>query len=203
MSLRIDTAELISGAYVIGETGLGVLGSTVPSTGLYGASFLYNDLVLPADANKEIRGLIVTPPAAGTFYAWEDGSFSLIGAPDGVYTFTYRLFVDGVDTGTATATIAIGTDSTLTGGATLDDLGASGGGASNAPAGLSGGATLDDMAASGGGSTNSPSILGGGGTMGDLGASGDLVGVEPAVVLGSLVGTDRGTGRYPTRPKAR
>ena len=115
MSLRIDTAELISGAYVIGETGLGVLGSAVPSTGLYGASYLYNDLSLPADNNKEILGLIVTPPSAGTFYAWEDGSFSLIGAPDGVYTFAYRLYVDGVDLGTATGSITIGNTNPLNG----------------------------------------------------------------------------------------
>ena len=111
MSLRIDTAELISGAYVIGETGLGVLGSAVPSTGEHGPSYLYNDLSLPADNGKEIRGLIVTPPVAGVFYAWEDGSFSLVSAPDGVYTFTYRLFVDGVDLGTAEATITIGGES--------------------------------------------------------------------------------------------
>jgi hypothetical protein len=108
MSLRIDTAELISGAYVIGDTGLGVLGSTVPSTGEHGPSCLYNDLSLPADNDKEVRGLIVTPPAAGAFFAYEDGSFSLVGAPDGAYTFVYRLFVDGVDLGTAAATITIG-----------------------------------------------------------------------------------------------
>lgn len=108
MSLRIDPDELISGAYVIGETGLGVLGSSIPSTGTHGASFLYNDLSLPADNDKEIRGLIVTPPSGGIFYVWEDGSFSLTGAPDGVYSFVYRLFVDGVDLGTATGTITIG-----------------------------------------------------------------------------------------------
>lgn len=108
MSLRIDTTELISGAYVIGEMGLGVLGSAVPSTGEHGASYLYNDLSLPADNGKEIRGLIVTPPSAGTFFAYEDGSFSLIGAPDGSYTFTYRLFVDGVDLGETTSSVTVG-----------------------------------------------------------------------------------------------
>jgi hypothetical protein len=154
VSLRIDTAELISGAYVIGETGLGVLGSNIPSTGLYGASYLYNDLSLPADANKEIRGLIVTPPSAGAFFAYEDGSFSLIGAPDGAYTFVYRLFVDGVDLGTTTATTTIGSTSTstLAGGATLSDMTASGGISSFAPGAsdLSGAATMGDVAASGG-----------------------------------------------------
>lgn len=128
MSLRIDTAELISGAYVIGDTGLGVLGSAVPSEGEHGASYLYNDLSLPADSSKEIRGLIVTPPSAGTFFAYEDGSFSLVGAPDGEYTFTYRLFVDGVDLGTATATIEIGAAvaATFSGAAVLSGISAAG-----------------------------------------------------------------------------
>jgi hypothetical protein len=129
MSLRIDTAELISGAYVLGDTGLGVLGSAVPSAGEHGPSYLYNDLSLPADANKEIRGLIVTAPSAGTFFAFEDGSFSLVGAPDGTYTFTYRLFVDGADLGTATATITIGggAGALLSGAAVLSGITANGG----------------------------------------------------------------------------
>lgn len=131
MSLRIDTAELITGAYVIGETGLGVLGSAVPSTGEHGASYLYNDLSLPADNDKEMRGLIVTPPSDGTFYAWEDGSFSLVGAADGEYTFVYRLYVDGVDSGTATATIIIGAGGgSLSGDATFAFVTTGGGGES-------------------------------------------------------------------------
>lgn len=105
---RASSSSLISGKTVAGNRGLGVLASTVPSTGLSGASFLYNDLTLPADNSKEVYGLILTVPSAGTFYAYEDGSFSLIGAPDGTYTFTYRLFVNGVDSGTATAVITVG-----------------------------------------------------------------------------------------------
>jgi len=121
VSLRIDTAEWIAGALVIGGTGLGVLGSDIPSTGTHGASYLYNDLVLPADAGKEIRGLIVTPPSVGTFYAYEDGSFTFAGAPGGIHSFVYRLFVDGVDSGTATGTISIGS-SILAGAVVFDDL---------------------------------------------------------------------------------
>lgn len=133
MSLRIDASELISGAYVIGETGLGVLGSAVPSTGTYGASYLYNDLVLPADAGKEIRGLILTVPSAGTFFAYEDGSFSLVGAPDSTYQFDYRLYTDGVASavdigygaGVSRVTVGIGGTS-MTGGVALGDLTVSG-----------------------------------------------------------------------------
>lgn len=110
MSVRVDTASLITGAVVCGDRGLGVLGSTVladTATGDHGAGYLYND-VDSGDEAKEFRGLIVTPPSAGTFFAYEDGSFSLV-APDGAYTFVYRLYVDGVDLGTATASVTIGT----------------------------------------------------------------------------------------------
>lgn len=166
--------QLVSGAYHYGGGGQGVLGSDVPSTGLYGASYLYNDLTLPADASKEVRGLIITPPSAGTWYAWEDGSFSLVGAPDGVYTFVYRLYVDGVDLGTATDSITIG--SGLSGSATLDDIAASGGLGSTGASDLGGSATLDDITASGNLSNAGASDLSGGATLGGISASGNLAG---------------------------
>ena len=107
MSLRVDTVSLIPGMLVCGNRGLGVRGSQVPASGDAGAGFLYNDLSLPADADKEVRGLIVTPPAAGTLVVNEDSSFTFT-APDGVYSFVYRLFVDGADLGTATVTLTVG-----------------------------------------------------------------------------------------------
>ena len=118
MSLRLDSTEWISGALLIGETGLGVLGSAIPSGGTDGASYLYNDLTLPADAGKEIAGRIITPPSGGVFFAYEDGSFTFTGA-DGSYSFTYQLYVDGVATGPVTAAsievgVAVGPTYTLT-----------------------------------------------------------------------------------------
>jgi len=108
MSLRIDSTEWISGALLIGETGLGVLGSAIPSTGDSGGSYLYNDLSLPADNAKEICGRITTWPASGALTAYEDGSFSFIGA-DGSYSFAYQLYVDGVATGApATVSLVVG-----------------------------------------------------------------------------------------------
>lgn len=106
--MRVDSTSLISGALVVGNRGLGVLGSSIPATGETGPGFLYNDLSLPADANKEVRGLILTTPSAGEFFANEDSSFTFVGAPDGLYSFSYRLYVDGVDSGTGTATLAVG-----------------------------------------------------------------------------------------------
>ncbi len=137
MSLRIDASEWISGAYIVGETSLGVLGAVIASDtalGEDGAGILFNDLDLPADEGKEIRALILTAPGAGVFFVNEDGSFTLTGAPDGIYTFTYRLYVDGAASttdigygaGVGHGTIAIGSQSTMSGGAVVMDMDASG-----------------------------------------------------------------------------
>lgn len=108
MSLRIDTTEWIAGSLVIGDVGLGVLGSEIPSTGDHGAGYAYNDLDLPTDANKEICGRITTWPSAGTLFAYEDTSFEFSG-PDGTYSFQYQLYVDGVATGSpVTVTLQVG-----------------------------------------------------------------------------------------------
>lgn len=110
MSCRVSTTSLLTGACVVGNRGLGVLGSTIRSetaTGAHGAGYLYNDWV-SGDDGKEFRGLIITPPSSGTLFTYENGSFELTGAADGSYTFVYRLFVDGVDLGTATANLIIG-----------------------------------------------------------------------------------------------
>lgn len=110
MSVRVDTTSLIAGACVVGNRGLGVLGAVIratTATGTHGHGYLYNDLT-GADDAKEIRGLILTAPSAGTFAANEDGSFTLTGAADGTYSFSYRLFADGADLDTATGSIIIG-----------------------------------------------------------------------------------------------
>ena len=108
MSLRIDTAEWIPGALLIGEAGLGVLAEHIPSDGDDGGSYLYNDISLPADAGKEICGRITTWPSAGTLFAYENGAFEFSGAPDGDYAFTYQLYVDGVASGAGTVSLKVG-----------------------------------------------------------------------------------------------
>ncbi len=95
MSYRFDV-PLIAGAYHFGDRGLGVLGSEIASTGTNGPGYLYSDLNLPADANKEYQGRIVTPPGVGTFFAFEDSSFIYSGPST---TFTYKLIEDGQDLG--------------------------------------------------------------------------------------------------------
>lgn len=108
MRIRADIASLIPGRLVAGNRGLGCLGSAIPATGTNGPGYLYNDLNLPADSTKQVRGQILSPPSFGQFFAYENSAFTLKGAINGTYSFTYRLFVDGVDAGTATSTIVIG-----------------------------------------------------------------------------------------------
>lgn len=109
-------APLIAGKAVYGNPGLGVTGAVIratTATGDFGPGLLYNDWDSSADDAKEFRALIVTPPSAGAFWAFEDGSFALYSAPDGTYSISYRLFVDGVDMGLAPpTTITVGSGAT-------------------------------------------------------------------------------------------
>lgn len=122
MSAVFDTSPLVTGL-LSGQNGHGVLAENIPSTGTHGAAYTYNDLSLPADNGKEIRGLITVPPSGPnvvSFFAYEDTSFVLVVSADGVYTFDYELFVDGVSAGEETATVQIGgIEYTLTGSVTL------------------------------------------------------------------------------------
>lgn len=111
MSARYGSLPGVENCY--GTPGLGVLGSVIradTANGAFGAGYLYNDLTAADDA-KEIRGLVVTPPASGTLFAYEDGSFDFTAPADGSYTFTYRLFADGADLGTAAASFTVGAGS--------------------------------------------------------------------------------------------
>ena len=124
MSIRVDTASLISGALVCGGRGLGVLPADIPSTGDDGASILYNDIE-SGDEAKEFRALILTVPSGGAVFFYEDGSFIASGFADGEHSGTYRLFVDGADLGTATYTFTVGASGTAVTGtlaATLDGV---------------------------------------------------------------------------------
>ena len=111
MSYLFDSAPQGLTGYHFGCSGLGQTGAYIranTATGDHGPGYLYNDWDSSADDAREFQGLVLTPPAAGTLFAYEDGSFTFSGAPDGTYTFNYRLYVDGVDLGTQTATIVIG-----------------------------------------------------------------------------------------------
>lgn len=121
-TLRIDTTELISGALVIGDTGLGVLGSTIRSTtatGDAGAGVLYNDWDNSGDDNSEFRLQIVSPPSSGTLFVNENGSFSHVGAADGNRSWTYQLYVDGVASGSPVTVSDVFGATTVTGSSSI------------------------------------------------------------------------------------
>jgi hypothetical protein len=101
--------QSFSGKRLLTTPKVGVLASLIPSTGTHGPAYAYNDLTFPADANKLVRGFILTLPSSGTMLADDDTSFTFSGAADGVYTFTYELRVDDVVLGTATGSITVGT----------------------------------------------------------------------------------------------
>lgn len=108
LSCRVDTTSLISGACVVGNRGLGVLGIDVPSSGTHGAGYLYNDLNLPTENADEFYGLITSGPSGLTsFFAFEDSSFTAVG-PDGSYSFTYTGYKNGTSYGSATVSFSIG-----------------------------------------------------------------------------------------------
>jgi len=116
VSYLFDSAPQGITGYHFGCGGLGQTGAYIranTATGDHGPGYLYNDWDSSADDPKEFQGLVLTPPVAGSLFAYEDGSFTFSGAPDGTYTFTYRLYVDGVDLGTQTATIIVGAGGVL------------------------------------------------------------------------------------------
>ena len=112
MSIRVDAASLIAGKIVVGDAGLGVKGSVIRATtqfGAHGPGALYNDWDNAGDDDSEFCARLLTAPASGSFFMNEDGSFTLTGAADGSYTFSYQLIVDGVDVGSpVTSYIVVG-----------------------------------------------------------------------------------------------
>ncbi len=92
--------------------GLGVPTSDIPSTGDSGAGYLYNDIAAQSGvATDEWSGVILTSPSSGTFTTYEDSSFSLVGASDGVHTAIYQGKKNGVVYGEYTITMTIGSSS--------------------------------------------------------------------------------------------
>lgn len=110
MSIRVDSASLISGKTVVSLfAGHGIQSQNIPSTGTSGAGYLYNDIAAQGAApTDEMRGEILAWPSAGTLTINEDSSFSFTGAPNGSYSFNYRGYRNGVTYGDYTVTLVIG-----------------------------------------------------------------------------------------------
>jgi hypothetical protein len=106
MSWLSDTTELVSSAWLSSAyTGHGILGYNIPSSGVSGGSPLLNDSIV---SGEEYRWTLNTAPSAGTLVLCEDTSFDFYGAPDGTYSFVYRLYESGVDSGLATVYLGVG-----------------------------------------------------------------------------------------------
>jgi len=107
-SLRIDTAEPIAGALVIGDTGLGVLGSEIPASGTHGPGYAYDSVILqPAYAGKEYRATLTNVPATLQLVATETSAFTATG-PDGTHVVTWSLYEDGVLVGSTSFSVRFG-----------------------------------------------------------------------------------------------
>ncbi len=80
----------------------GVLASAVPSSGISGASCIYNDIqALGVSPTSYCACEFVTVPAVGAFTGYNNGAFEFSGAPDGVYEFQYKLLVNNAYVGDA------------------------------------------------------------------------------------------------------
>lgn len=98
--LRNLNQNPVSGKRILGTPKSGVAGAAIPSTGQHGPSFLYPSLSLPADAGRDIRGWLVSRPAAGILTTFENGSYEYDpqGA-SGTQAFTFQLYVNGLAVG--------------------------------------------------------------------------------------------------------
>lgn len=156
MTWLCDSAELIAGAWLSSAyAGHGVSGDQVPSTGTDGAPPLYLALSLPADAAKEVRGLVTRWPA-GQLDIGEDGGFTYTGASD---YCEWRLYVDGVASATdigygegisrVTLNIGAGGAASFTGAVQLDAAQPGGSFGGGAPSSFVGAVMLAGAQASG------------------------------------------------------
>lgn len=99
----------ISGRHLHALGGLGILGADIPSGGDDGPAPLFDDLSLPADAAKEYYFDLVSTPSDGAFFMYDDSSFTLLDAPDGVYEITGYVYEDGTQLSPLeTVTITVG-----------------------------------------------------------------------------------------------
>jgi hypothetical protein len=95
MSIRVDSSPLISGAVVVGTSGLGVLAENIPTTGEHGGGIAASWLG-PEDVGKEARVLITTWPSVGSLFVFEDTSFEYDGPST---SFEAQLYLDGIPVG--------------------------------------------------------------------------------------------------------
>lgn len=138
------------GRRILGVPQVGIEAATIASqtaTGDNGPGLLYDDAINPANAGKQLRMVVTSPPSAGIFFAHENGSFDFYGAPDGSYSVGYNVLADKALIGSDTATVVVGAVSATAPGVTL--TGTSSISAGTATGGVSGDATAPGVTLSG------------------------------------------------------
>ncbi len=97
------------GRRILGTPNVGLIASQIISEtadGDNGAGLLYDEAIV--NSGKQLRIHITSAPSSGSFFAYENGSFELTGAPDGAYSIGYQYYLDNVLGGSDTATVNIG-----------------------------------------------------------------------------------------------
>ncbi len=111
MSHLVSATSPIAAAHVVKRyPGYGILGADIPAAGSSGGSPTINDGINPA---AEYHWRIETPPIAGDLATYPDLSFAFGNAPDGAYSWVYRLYENGVDQGIATVNLSVGAVTSL------------------------------------------------------------------------------------------
>lgn len=107
MSHLVSTVQPIASSHTVKQyAGFGIIGANIPTTGDNGGSPVLNDGIV---STAEYHWRVVTQPDSGTLTIYPDLSYVLSGASDGVHSWGYRLFENGVDQGTATVVESFGT----------------------------------------------------------------------------------------------
>ena len=100
MSHPVALIAPISGAHAVKlYAGFGILGADIPNSGDNGPSPVINDGLTP---DSEYHWRVVSQPASGVLTIYPNLTFEHVGASDGTYQWSYRLFENGVDQGVAT-----------------------------------------------------------------------------------------------------
>lgn len=107
MSCRVDTAPLIASSCIVGDSGHGVLGSEVPSTGEFGAGLLFNDVQASGWGANEVR-VLVTGHNFTTLFVHENTAVEGTVPGNGVYTVSFDVFLDGILQGQSQALFLVG-----------------------------------------------------------------------------------------------
>ena len=100
-----------SGKRILGVPQAGILAAQIASEtaeGDHGPGILYNESQDAGYAGKYLRAAVTNWPSTGTLFVYENGNFEADGLPDGLHTFGYDLYVDGVYDSASSFDVTVG-----------------------------------------------------------------------------------------------